>query len=419
MALAIFVSCYLFFILLPRWKSAVALGGAGLLIAFQVVGFQQAVCELVYWNVVALFLGTLVLAELFMQSRMPAVIAEWFVDRTSSARGAIITICLLSSFLSAFVENVAVVLICAPIALSLCEKLGISPVKPLIFLAMFSNVQGTATLIGDPPSMILGGYMKMTFNDFFFYHGKPSIFFIIQAGAAAATCLVAYLLKEYTQSIQLLKQEKPRSLVPTILMIVFIFILAAASFIDPDFKWFAGTTALCMAGIGLIWYVLGPRWTSAATLLRALDWDTTLFLTGLFVIVGSLEASGWIVTFSQFLVSILNQNLFLTFCLIIGFSVLFSAFIDNVPYLLTMIPVVQNVSDTMGAPLVLLVFALLIGSCLGGNITPIGASANIVAVGILKNHGYQVSFYDYSKLGLAFTFVATLFSSAVLWWIWH
>lgn len=417
MALVIFFICYLLFVLFNQWRSFIAVCGACALVLLQIVTLETAVTELVYWNVIGLFFGTLILAELFMQSRMPAVIAEWFVDQTSSARGALITICLLSSLLSAFVENVAVVLIVAPIALTLCQKLHISPVKPLIFLAMFSNVQGTATLIGDPPSMILGGYMKMTFNDFFFYHGRPSIFFIIQIGALAATVLVFYLLKEFKQKTKLIRIEKTLSYVPSGLLIVFVCILATASYIDPDFKWFAGTVAMLLAIIGLIWYTFGPHWTPLTTLIRELDWDTTFFLTGLFVVVGALEKTGWITSLAEWMSPILEQNLLAAFILVIGFSVLFSAFIDNVPYLLTMIPVIQGASSGSESTLVLLIFALLIGACLGGNITPIGASANIVAVGILKKEGHEISFGHYVKYGLAFTAVAVFASSAALWFL--
>ncbi|GAB4227032.1 MAG: SLC13 family permease [Chlamydiales bacterium] len=418
LTLITFITCYALFAIFGSWRAVIAVTGALLLLFSGVVNLHQAVTELIYWNVVALFLGTVILAEIFMQSRMPAVIAEWFVDKAPTARSAIIIVCLLSSFLSAFVENVAVVLIVAPITITLCNKVGISPVRPIIFLAMFSNVQGTATLIGDPPSMILGGYMKMGFNDFFFYQGKLSIFFIVQVGAIAATFFVAWILRDIKSPISLIPVETPRSYIPSLTLIFFVIGLAFGSKFDPDFKWFAGTYALFLAVVLSIWYELKARWTTFSILLRQLDWDTTFFLTGLFILVGALKKAGWIDMLSFHLAQILDHDLAITFIAIIVISIVISAFVDNVPYLLTMIPVVQNIADTQGHPITLLVFALLVGSCLGGNITPIGATANIVAVGILQKEGHPISFGRFVKYGLPFTLIAVTASGLTLWFIW-
>lgn len=388
------------------------------MIVMGIVDVQVAFTELIYWNVVALFTGTLILAELFMLSGMPAVLAEIVVDRMGSSRGAILAICLLSSFLSIFIENVAVVLLLAPVAFTLCERLDVSPVKPLIFMAMFSNLQGTATLIGDPPSMILGGYLRMNFNDFFIYQGKPSIFFIIQAGALAALAYTGWLLRNWTQSIVLLKVEKPRSWIPSFLLIVFILVLSCASSVDPEFRWMAGTVAMGLALIGLLWHRLGPHWMCTRRLLIQLDWETPFFLMALFILVGALHQVSIIDLFSVWIVNSMGESLVLVYLGIIFFSVVVSAVVDNVPYILTMIPVVQHVSEAIGAPLPLLVFGLLVGSCLGGNITPIGACANIVAVGLLEKKGHRVTFWEYTRLGLPYTMVAVSVASLVLWLVW-
>jgi len=416
--LIIFIGCYLLFVLLPRWRSVVALSGVAVLILLQEVSVNEVMYTHIHWNVIALFFGTLILAELFMKSHMPAVIAEWVVDHTVSARSAILAICILSSFLSVFVENVAVVLLLAPVTLKLCHKLEISPFKPMIFLAMFSNIQGTATLIGDPPSMILAGYLKMNFLDFFIYEEKIGIFFFVQAGALAASLLLLILLKEFRQPIQLLKIEKARSLIPSYLLIALVAILCSASHFDPGFHWFAGTVAMTLASVGILWYQLFPRWTTVKELITSLDWDTTFFLIGMFALVGTLIQAGWIDALSEWISHHLPESLLGTYMMIILFSVAVSAVVDNVPFLLTMIPVVQNVSDQIGAPLPLLMFALLIGSCLGGNITPIGAMANIVAVGILRKDGMEVSFSSYTKYGGMVTAAAVGASSVLLWFVW-
>lgn len=417
-SLAVFLSSYIAFFLFPHWRSFIALGGVAVLLGFGVLSSYEVIFELVNWNVVTLFFGTLILAELFLQSRMPAVLAEWCVDKMTTVRGALLAVFVLSSLLSMFVENVAVVLLVAPIVISLCEKLNINPIQPMILMAMFTNLQGTATLIGDPPSMILAGYMKLNFNDFFFYKGIPGIFFIVQAGFIAALFIALYLLRKYNQQIFLISVEKPKSLVPTILLILFVLLLALSSFIDPDFRWFAGTLALAFAAIGLIWHHYGPHWSDFKTLITALDWDTTLFLAGLFVIVGALERSGWIDALSHWLENHLPHDIFQTYLILILLSTFISAFVDNVPFLLTMLPVAKNLADNFEASEPLFMFALLIGTCLGGNISPLGASSSIVTLGILKKQGHEVSWPKFIKTGLAFTTAAVFAGSTLLWYLW-
>jgi Na+/H+ antiporter NhaD/arsenite permease-like protein len=417
-SLAVFVVCYALFVVFPRRRSLVACGGAVTLVLSGVLSWREALFQYIHWNVIALFFGTLVLAELFMQSRMPAVMAEWFVDRTRTVRGAMIAVCLLASFLSMFVENVAVVLLVAPVALSLAEKLKIKPVRLLVCIAVATNLQGTATLIGDPPSMILAGYMKMSFNDFFLYHGKPGIFFAIQVGMIASMAVVVWLLRRHRENIELIGIEQPRSWVPTGLLLLLIGGLATTSVYDPDFQWLAGSLTMALAVAGLLWYRLGPRWSSTTELIKTLDYDTTFFLMGVFVVVGALSDSGWLSKIADGISALTGQSLLGAYVLIVVVSVVVSGFVDNVPFLLAMIPVAQTVADRLGVPVPLLIFGLLIGSCLGGNITPIGASANVVTVGLLKKHGHVVSFGEFAAVGIPFTIAAVTAASVFVWVIW-
>lgn len=417
LSLTIFLVCYVFFALFPSYKTGVAIGGALGLIAFQAISWQSALQE-IHWNVMGLFVGTLLLAELFMHSRVPAALAEWLVDHAKTTSRALIYVFVLACVISMFVENVAVVLVIAPVALALCNKLKVSPVKPLMLLAMFSNLQGTATLIGDPPSMILGSYMKMTFDDFFFYQGKPSIFFIIQIGAFFAFLLTYWMFKNYSESIKLMNVEKVQSWVPTILLVLLILILAVGSPWDTDSNWLAGITAMVLGLIGLIWHHFGPRWQSTTEILKSLDWQTTFFLMALFILVGAVRLAGWMDFLAIWIVNHVPHDLLMIYTFVIILSLIVSAFVDNVPYLIAMIPVVQQVAEATGFSLPLLVFALLVGACLGGNITPIGASANIVAVSFLEKNGYNVSFPSYMRVGLLFTLFAVIPASIALWLIW-
>ena len=418
--LAVFIASYVLFVVFPRARSLTACGGALLLVLTGYLPWREALFDRISWNVIGLFFGTLVLAELFMQSRMPAVMAEWMVRRTRTVLGAMMMICFLSSTLSMFLENVAVVLLVAPVATSLCQKLGIRPVRLLILIAVCSNLQGTATLIGDPPSMILAGHMKLSFNDFFVYHGRLSIFFAVQAGALASFAVILFLLRRHHAPIELPLVETPRSPVPTILLGILVGGLMSTHAFDPGFRWMAGTLAMVLAAVGLLWYRRVPHWGTVRDLVRTLDWDTTFFLIGVFVVVGGLSESGWLDRLATGISSVVGGNLFGAFALLTLVGVVVSGFVDNVPFLLAMIPVAQKVSDAIGGrEPALLLFALLVGSCLGGNITPIGASANIVTIGLLRKQGHPVGFGEFMRIGIPFTAAAVVAGCAFLWWVWR
>jgi len=198
-SLSIFIVAYFLFVIFPKRRTQVAVLGAALLILSPVVSFKEAIFA-INWNVMGIFVGTLVVANIFMESRVPAYMAEIIVDRVKSTAWAITSICILTGFISAFVENVATVLIVAPIAFSLAKKLKINPTKMMIAIAISSNLQGSATLIGDPPSMLLGGFARMNFLDFFFYKGRPSIFFAVELGALASFGVI-YLIRRPSLSL--------------------------------------------------------------------------------------------------------------------------------------------------------------------------------------------------------------------------
>jgi Na+/H+ antiporter NhaD/arsenite permease-like protein len=417
-SLLAFVAAYVLFVVFPNRRSWVACGGGCVLVLSGVLGWREALLEKVNWNVMGLFFGTLVLAELFMLSRVPAVMAEWLVDRTRTGRGAMLMLCLLSGAISMFVENVAVVLLVAPVALSLADKLKMNPVRLLVGIAISSNLQGTATMIGDPPSMILAGYMRMGFGDFFVYQGKPGIFFAVQLGCVASLAVLAWLFRQHREPVKSLAVEKALSWVPAGMLVLLIGGLSVSTLVDPEFAWFAGVYTMILAAVGVVWYLLVARWGRGRELVKAIDWDTTFFLIGVFVLVAGLSESGWLDMLADFFVRSVGGSVFFAFTLITVFSVVLSGFIDNVPFLLAMIPVVQKTADGMHAPVPVLLFALLIGACLGGNLTPIGASANVVTLGILKKRGYTVQFGEFMKMGVPFTVVAVLAASAFVWFVW-
>lgn len=414
--LVIFLIAYVLFVVFPTRRSFVAFGASILLVMTTAITFQEAL-RAINWNVMGIFIGTLVVADTFMESRVPTYIAEIIVNRAKNTAWAMVAICVLTSFISAFVENVATVLIVAPIALTLSRKLKINPVNIMIGIAISSNLQGAATLIGDPPSMLLGGFAKMNFMDFFVYKGKPSIFFAVELGAIASFLVLYFIFRRHKERIKLLRTEKVKSWAPTFILLIMIFSLAISSFFDTGFSYMGGLICVLFGLVSLFYEKFVNRGFVLKSI-KALDWDTSLFLVGVFVIVGALTVNGWIGLFSKFLSNLVGVNLLLGYIMLVFFAVLFSAFIDNVPFLAAMLPVALSMSSRLAINPSLFLFGLLIGASVGGNITPIGASANIVACGILKKEGHVVRFKQFIKIGLPFTLVAVTTASLFIWLIW-
>ncbi|HRU05931.1 MAG TPA: SLC13 family permease [Candidatus Brocadiia bacterium] len=418
-SLAVFAACYALFVILPERRPWTACAGAAALVLAGVVGWREALFQKINWNVMGLFFGTLILAEAFLLSRVPAVMAEWLVDKAPTARAAMLSLCALSGFISIFVENVAVVLLVAPVALSLADKLRANPVPLLIGIAVSSNLQGTATMIGDPPSMILAGYMKIGFWDFFIHKGRLSIFFAVELGAVASLLVLAWVFRRHKEKTAFIAQEAARSWVPAALLVLLVLGLSVATLVDPDFEWFAGVFTLALGAVCVVWFRWVAKWGGLRDMGKALDWGTTFFLIGVFVLVGGLSESGWLEKLADAMAGLVGASRFVAFAAITLFAVGVSGFVDNVPFLLAMIPVAQTVAEKMQAPEPLLLFGLLVGACLGGNLTPIGASANVVTLGILKKRGHATGFWPFMRIGIPFTAAAVLAACALVWVVWN
>ncbi|MFA4988165.1 MAG: SLC13 family permease [Candidatus Omnitrophota bacterium] len=415
-ALFIFIFSYLSFVIFPQKRTLAAFAGGFLLIFLRVLSWGEAFSA-VNWNVMGIFVGTLAVADVFMRSRVPAYCAEIIVDKAKNTLWAILFICALTGFISAFVENVATVLIVAPIALSLARKLKMNPVSMMIAIAVSSNLQGAATLIGDPPSMLLGGVAKMNFGDFFLYKGRLSIFFAVELGALASLVVLYFLFARHRQKTRIIPVEKVSSWVPTWILTGLIVTLALSSFIDTGCEYAAGMICMACGAVSLFWDRLSTG-RSVFPALKGLDWDTTLFLASIFVIIGALSLTGWVDRLADCLAGLVGGNIFFAYTAIVFFSVIVSAFVDNVPFLAAMLPVAMNMSLRLNIEPALFLFGLLIGASLGGNITPIGASANIVSCGLLKKEGYIVRFGDFVKIGVPFTLAAVLSAYLFVWFVW-
>jgi Na+/H+ antiporter NhaD/arsenite permease-like protein len=417
LALAIFIITYVLLILFYNKKSVIVWGAVLAILLTGTLGLEQSL-RAINLNVILLYFGMLFISELFLYSKMPDFLAEIFASKATKVWGAMLIICGITGVLSIFLENVAVVLLMAPIALSVATKCNINPVPLFIGMALSSNLQGAATLIGDPPSMLLAGFAKMNFNDFFIILGKPSIFFAVQIAFIASLFILFLFFRKNKEKMPELTKEKHVTIIPSLLIILLIGLLIASSSIETGIDYLNGLICFVLGIFACIWYVFHQkRSEKMGTFFKKMDWDTGIFLIGIFILVESISANGILNYISDFILSIGGGSTLIIFSIIVLISVIISAFVDNVPFLLAMLPVVQTVTSSIGADPYLFYFALLIGASVGGNITPIGASANIVAMGIMKKRGHEVKFMEFVKIGLSFSLVAVFFACVFLWFV--
>lgn len=370
------------------------------------------------WNVMGIFCGTYIIAELFIYSRVPARLADSLVARSRNAAVALLLVCGLSGFISAFCENVATVMIVAPVAMVIAKKLNVSAVPFLVGIAISSNLQGAATLVGDPPSMLLASYSGMTFNDFFFFRGRPCLFFAIELAAAVSLLVLYVVFRRYKQPVVRIEREPILSMIPAWLLVGMVACLALASVVLPDFEYATGSVCMLFGLAGAVWFEIREK-KGTFSLVRNFDWDTFFLLMGIFILVEALRATGLIAALAGFLAHVTKGNTFLAYNVLTWVSVAFSAFVDNVPYVTAMLPVGGGLAASMSMQPHLFLFAIVIGASVGGNITPIGAAANMVAFGILRKAGEKVRFSDFVRIGLPFTVVSVGVAYMFIWFFWR
>lgn len=416
--LSIFIVTYIFLLSVPKHRSRIALISALSFIVLGIVPLDRLL-DVLDLNVLLMIGGMMGTVALFIESKMPQRLADQLLMRTPNVKWAILALALFSGLISAFIDNVATVLMLAPVALSITQKLKINPVPALIAISVASNLQGASTLVGDTTSILLGGYNAMDFLDFFVFEGRISIFFIIQVGALASTLVLAYIFRAETQRVESHDLQSVEDTFPSWLLGATIALLIGASFI-PN-KW-ALTNGLICTGvflIGLVRHFLQePKLRRIHRVLIEIDLSTLVLLASLFVLIGGLTQVGLIDDLADAFIRVAGSNRFLIYSLLVWGSVVVSAFVDNIPYVATMLPLISLLSLRLNLDPTLFYFGMLSGATLGGNITPIGASANITTLGILRKAGYSVSTRDFMRIGLPFTLSAILSAYVVLWLIW-
>ena len=417
-ALLIFIAVYALMLLLPTWRAAAALAAAAAFVLIGIVPVGE-VADAVDWNVLLMLAGTMGTVDLFIRSNMPNRLSDRLVSVLPSVKWLIIALALFAGLVSAFVDNVATVLMLAPVGLAISKKLNISPVQPILAIAVSSNLQGAATLVGDTTSILLGGHMGLDFMDFFAYRGRPGLFWVVQAGALMTVPVMLFLFRKEKGKLYGAALTPVTDYLPTCLLLGTVLSLIAASFIPNKPEITNGLICCALLVIGLIYSAIRKKNPKAIVEpIRAIDFETIGLLTGLFLVIGGVKNMGVIDAAADLLAKVGGNNVFLIYTVIIWASVLISAFVDNIPYTATMLPVVGGVATVLGVDQTVLCFGLLVGATLGGNLTPVGASANIAACGILRREGYEVSAGQFMRIGVPFTLTAVL-TGYVLCWLFY
>ena len=417
-ALILFIITYALMIALSEKRPYVALVSAILYVVLGIMPVGQIFTE-IDWNVLMMLAGTMGTVFLFIESKMPNRLADLILKKTPNVMWVAVAMSLFAGIVSAFVDNVATVLMIAPVGLAICKKLNMSPVAMLICISVSSNLQGAATLVGDTTSIMLGGYADMNFLEFLFMDGRPGIFWAVELGALCTIPVIMMIFRKNRQPVEVKELTPVEDFFPSILLVGTVVLLIVASFVPNTPAMINGIICMTLFIIGLIRATVKYKGQGLAkAALKEIDYKTLLLLGSLFVVIGSLEAAGVIDRIAQLFVSIGGDNLFLMYSLIVWGSVIMSAFIDNIPYVATMLPVVTGIASMMGCNPTVLYFGLLSGATLGGNLTPIGASANIATIGILQKEGYKVKTSDFLKIGVPFTLTAVIVGYVFIWLVW-
>ncbi len=391
-------------------------------------GVSQAIGE-IDWNVIMMIAGTMGTVFLFIESKMPQLMSDILISKMPNMKWVVFALSLFAGIVSAFVDNVATVLMIAPVALAFCKKANISPVSSIICIAVSSNLQGAATLVGDTTSILLAKQAGLDFSDFFVHDGHIGMFWVVQAGAIVSALIILFMFRKDNAKVEFSGRTKVEDKFPTFLLVGTVLALIAVSFIPykdaalpgqfykPDIT--NGVICIAFFLIGIVRELLFKKNTDIVkNAFKEIDYYTIVLLTGLFVVIGGIKSAGVIDVIGDAIASLGSGSAFVVYTIIVWMSVLLSAFIDNIPYTATMLSIVPVIAESVGIEPTLLYYGLLCGATLGGNLTPIGASANITGIGILRKEGYEVKSTTFMKYGVPFTLAAVVTGYIMLWFIW-
>jgi Na+/H+ antiporter NhaD/arsenite permease-like protein len=406
-------------------RSVVALVAAAAMVVVGVLNQDEAIRG-IDWNTIGLLTGMMILVSISRRSGMFQYMAIWSV-RAAKAHpaGILLLLQITTAVLSAFLDNVTTVLLIAPITLAIAKQLEVPPYPYLVAEILASNIGGTATLIGDPPNILIGSQAGLSFNDFVF-HLTPVIVLVLivqlvithvlwgremKATAEAEQRVMAMIPSEAIMDWLLLKQS-----LAVLAVVMVAFVLARPLQLEP------ATIAMFGAAVLMLldnWAHLTEKAShNIHQTFGDVEWITIFFFIGLFVIVHGVDVGGLLTILATSLVTATGEDLATTGYAILWSSAFLSAIVDNIPFVATMIPLIKNMAPALGGPEKIepLWWVLSLGACLGGNGTLIGASANLTVAGIAERNGVPFRFLTYTAYALPMMIVSILVSHGYVWW---
>jgi Na+/H+ antiporter NhaD/arsenite permease-like protein len=418
-AVAVFVVAYALIATEKVNRVAVALAGAGLMLALGIVSSDDAFHSEDFgidWEVIFLLLGMMIVVGVMKQTGLFEYLAIWSAKKTRGRPYRIMAaLVVLTAVASAFLDNVTTVLLVAPVTVLICERLDLAPAPYLIALALAANIGGTATLIGDPPNIIIASQADLTYNDFL-VNLTPLVLLLLVAFVGLCRVLFRSAFISRPELVaELMTLEEREAIVDRRLLIqsLAVGVVATAGFaLHGVLHYDPSVIALLGAGVLLL---LANR--SPAVFLREVEWATLAFFMGLFIMVGALIKTGVVAELAQAVAAATGGSLWVGSMLLLWVSGLLSAVIDNIPYVATMAPVTASLVQDLGGEkdATVLWWSLALGADLGGNATAIGASANVVILGLAHRAGHPISFLEFTKYGALVALVTLVLSMPYLW----
>lgn len=407
-SLLVFILTYAM-ILLEKFfhRTIAALIGASLVLVIGVITPEKA-WESIDQNTIFLLFGMMNIVTVMGRSGFFHIVAAKAVKLTKGSPTKVLWVfSLLTALFSAFLDNVTTVLFMTPVMINIAERLKLNPIPYLIAIVLASNTGGTATLIGDPPNIIIGSIAGKTFNDFLvevapyaitaFIIGLVVMHFMMAKGGFFETKASPEELEDVlsgTVEESKIDRKLMKKSVAVFLITIVLFIVGHKIGLEP------GVIAITMATLLALISGIPPAW-----ILEKVEWTTLIFFMGLFMVVGSLQVNGVFEIAARWLIGTIGSNIH-EGILIVGFiSALISGFVDNIPFTMSMAFVLKGMENHMGSVMDPLWWSLSLGACLGGNLTLIGASANIVTADIAERNGYKIGFFKFMKYGTPVAFI--------------
>ncbi|MFE0255784.1 ArsB/NhaD family transporter [Streptomyces sp. NPDC059010] len=417
-AIAVFVITYGLIISEKIHRVGAALGGAALMLAIGATDDKAAFFSEhsgIDWNVIFLLLGMMMIVGVLKKTGMFEYLAIWAVKRARARPFRVmVMLVVITALASALLDNVTTVLLVAPVTLLVCERLAL-PAAPFLIAEVFaSNIGGTATLVGDPPNIIIASRAGLTFNDFLVHLAPLSAILTVVLVVLCRFLFRKSFVYDETRAEEVMALEEKEAIRDPRLLVqgLIVLVLVVAGFVlHPVLHYEPSVVALLGAGL-----LIAISAVETGDVLGEVEWPTLAFFAGLFIMIGGLIETGVIGEVSRSLADAIGDNELGGSMLLLGASAVLSGIVDNIPYVATMAPITADLVNNMGGdPDHVMWWALAIGADLGGNATAIGASANVVVLGIAERNRQPITFWQFTKYGLVVTVVTVTLSALYVW----